>query len=198
MSAGPKCPARCRRTNRSATSSSGTASRTAAWPAVPKTAPTPPRCYDNEGNFVDQLPTNLEEVPPRKTLNEGGWIGSARISGDYTHYAFSSIKAVFATGGLSESPGSVYDNDMETGRSRVISKTEGRRRHSARPDRRESPKTSSGSRRSPMTAHTSWCSAAPPHIAFTQFAVNYRLYMSIDEGGGRVPTFRRLQGQERS
>ena len=27
-------------------------------------------------------------------------------------------------------------------------------------------------------------SAAPPNIAFTQFAVNYRLYMSVNEGGG--------------
>ena len=119
-----------------------------------------------------------------KTLDEGGWIGSARISGDYTHYAFSSIKAVFATGGLSESPGSVYDNDLQTGSVTVVSKTEAGEDIPLDPtsgiaeDYLRVPAISDDG------THILIASAAPPNIAFTQFAVNYRLYMSVNEGGG--------------
>jgi hypothetical protein len=144
-----------------------------------------PKVFDNEGNFVDQLPTNHDEVPDgAKTLDEGGWIGSARISGDYTHYAFSAIKAVFATGGLSESPGSVYDNDLETGSVTVVSKTEAGEDVPLDPtsgiaeDYLRVPAISDDG------THILVASAAPPNIAFTQFAVNYRLYMSVNEGGG--------------
>jgi len=83
-----------------------------------------PYVYDNEGHELGRLPTNWEEIP-NSTLdtNHGGWEGDAKLSGDYTHYVFSSRELPFAPGGLDEAPGSVYDNDIAAGTVVVISKT---------------------------------------------------------------------------
>jgi hypothetical protein len=83
-----------------------------------------PYVYDNEGHELGRLPTNWEEIP-NSTLdtNHGGWEGDAALSGDYTHYIFSSRELAFAPGGLEEAPGSVYDNDIAARTVTVISKT---------------------------------------------------------------------------
>jgi hypothetical protein len=84
-----------------------------------------PNVYDNEGRLLGKLPTNIDEVPGGdKGLKEEGWIGSARINPEYTHYLFSSIRAAFAPGGLTEEPGSAYDDNLKTGEVTLISKTE--------------------------------------------------------------------------
>ncbi|HEY7256484.1 MAG TPA: NHL repeat-containing protein [Solirubrobacterales bacterium] len=90
-----------------------------------------PYVYDNEGNFWGRLPTNLEELPgeeetPPRDVTQGGFYGSGRISGDFSHYIFSSRELAFAPGGETGPPypGSLYDNDLETGSVTVISETE--------------------------------------------------------------------------
>ena len=164
----------------------------------PKDGTNAPKVYDNEGHLVDQLPTNQEEVPGAdKTLDEGGWIGSSRISGDYAHYAFSSIKAAFATGGLVESPGSVYDNDLRTGTVSVVSKTEGGEDIPLDPtsgiaeDYLRVPAISDDGTRILIG------SAAPPNISFTQFSVELSPLHVRGRRQRTVPALRRLQGQER-
>lgn len=156
----------------------------------PKDGTNAPKVYDNEGHFVQQLPTNQSEVEgAEKTFDEGGWIGAARISGDYSHYAFGSIKTAFAPGGLVESPGSVYDNDLKTGSVTVVSKTENGEDIPLDPtsgiaeDFLRIPAISDDG------THILIGSAAPPNIAFTQFSENYRLYMSVDEGEGQYRHF---------
>jgi hypothetical protein len=156
----------------------------------PKDGTNAPKVYDNEGHFVQQLPTNQSEVEgAQKTFDEGGWIGAARISGNYSHYAFGSIKAAFAPGGLVESPGSVYDNDLKTGSVTVVSKTENGEDIPLDPtsgiaeDFLRIPAISDDG------THILIGSAAPPNIAFTQFSENYRLYLSVDEGEGQYRHF---------
>ena len=84
-----------------------------------------PYIYDNEGKLVGRLPTNVDEIPGSETdMSEGGFKGSSRINPPMTHYAFSSIKLAFAPGGLVESPGSAYDNDIAAKTVTLISKTE--------------------------------------------------------------------------
>ena len=85
-----------------------------------------PYMYDNEGHFIQRLPTNLAEVPgSTKDITEGGFVGDERPSPDFSHYAFSSRNLAFATGGLSTSPGSVYDNDLASKTVTIVSKTPG-------------------------------------------------------------------------
>jgi hypothetical protein len=83
-----------------------------------------PYVYDNEGNELQRLPTNLLSVP-NSTLDirDGGFKGSGMPSADFRHYVFSTNDLIFAEGGKTELPGSVYDNDLQTGSVRVISKT---------------------------------------------------------------------------
>jgi hypothetical protein len=88
-----------------------------------------PFLYDNQGNLVARLPTNLEELPggietPPRDRTEGGFRGTGRLSGDGLHFIFSSREVPFAPGGLEQAPGSVYDNDISTGSVTVISETE--------------------------------------------------------------------------
>jgi hypothetical protein len=83
-----------------------------------------PYRWENEGNSLGRLPTNLDEVPGADTPpSEGGFTGDAKLSGDGRHYVFSSVGAAFDPDGLTESPGSVYDNDIATGTLTVVSKT---------------------------------------------------------------------------
>jgi hypothetical protein len=144
-----------------------------------------PEVYDNEGRLVDQLPTNLDEVPgAEKTLDEGGWIGSARISADYSHYAFSSIKTAFAEGGLVNPPGSVYDNDLRTGEVHLISKQENGEDIKADP---KSPLAEEYLRVPAISddgTHILISSGAPTETTGLRFTRNVHLYMAVNEGDG--------------
>jgi hypothetical protein len=83
-----------------------------------------PFLYDNLGNFISRLPTNVEEIPGGTAdITQGGFRGDSKPSADFSHYAFSSNDLAFAEGGLTTSPGSAYDNDLETGAVEIISKT---------------------------------------------------------------------------
>lgn len=62
------------------------------------------------------VPTNLESVE-----NGVNFIGDIRNSPDLSHFAFSSRNVAFAEGGVTESPGSAYDNDLKTGTVKIIS-----------------------------------------------------------------------------
>jgi hypothetical protein len=75
-----------------------------------------PYMWDAEGNELGRLPTNAEEVPGATTLNpeNGGFIGDRIASPDFSHYAFSAIRLAFTPDGLTEAPGSAYDNNLET------------------------------------------------------------------------------------
>lgn len=144
-----------------------------------------PEVYSNEGKMVQKLPTNFDEIEGADTvMNEGGWIGSARISPDYTHYVFSSIKTAFAPGGLTESPGSVYDDELATGKVTIVSKTE------SGEDIPLDPLSGLGEEflRVPAVSdsgtHILISSAAPPAYGFTKFTQNQHLYMAVNEGNG--------------
>lgn len=80
--------------------------------------------WDSEGNFLGRLPTGVEDVPNGTTdITKGGFLGGVRPSADFSHYFFSSNNVPFTAGGLTVSPGSAYDNDLETGEITLISKT---------------------------------------------------------------------------
>jgi hypothetical protein len=83
-----------------------------------------PYLWDNEGNPLGRLPSNLEEVPgAMDPVAEGGFVGAAAPSADFSHYAFSSRNLAFAPGGLESAPGSVYDDDLAAGTVTLVSKT---------------------------------------------------------------------------
>jgi hypothetical protein len=80
--------------------------------------------FDNEGNVLTRLPTNVTEIPGATAdISEGGFTGAARMSGDFNHYFFSTNALAFAEGGLTTAPGSVYDNDLSSETLTIVSKT---------------------------------------------------------------------------
>jgi hypothetical protein len=82
-----------------------------------------PDVYDNEGHFLGRLPTNLAEVPESlKDMTQGGFQGSVRITPDFSHYAFSAINTAFASEGLTEPPGSAYDDEIDSNTVNLISR----------------------------------------------------------------------------
>jgi hypothetical protein len=73
-----------------------------------------PYVWSWEGNSLGRWPTNLGEV------TEGAkYVGDDRPSADFSHYVFSSVNVPFTSDGLTEVPGSVYDNDV---RARTVEK----------------------------------------------------------------------------
>ncbi|HEX3242165.1 MAG TPA: hypothetical protein VHQ97_03715 [Solirubrobacterales bacterium] len=81
--------------------------------------------YDNTGKELGRLPTNFEAIPGSLTdVDQGGWRGTARPSPDFSHYFFSTQDLQFQPDGRLGAPGSVYDNDLETGTVTVVSKDE--------------------------------------------------------------------------
>lgn len=84
----------------------------------PPGAENPPYLFDADGSSIGRLPTNLAETP-----NGSSFVGDERPSADFSHYAFSSRNVSFAPGGLTEVPGSAYDNDIAGKTVSLISKT---------------------------------------------------------------------------
>jgi hypothetical protein len=78
--------------------------------------------WNSEGRFLGRLPTNVEEIHNGTAdIYDGGFVGTARLSKDGTHYAFSSANVAFTPDGLTTGSGSVYDNDIQTGTVKKIS-----------------------------------------------------------------------------
>ena len=82
-----------------------------------------PYMWDASGNFLGRLPSNVEEVPGATTLlpDRGGFVGDGVLSGDASHYAFSSIHLAFTPDGLTKFPGSAYRDDIAAGTVEKIS-----------------------------------------------------------------------------
>jgi hypothetical protein len=76
-----------------------------------------PYAWDASGKFLGRWPTNLPVVPGADHL-----IGDERPSGDFRHFAFSSLDVAFVPGGLETAPGSVYDNSVDSGTISIVSK----------------------------------------------------------------------------
>jgi hypothetical protein len=157
----------------------------------PKDGNNAPEVYDNFGRFVQILPTNVDEVEgAEKTLDEGGWRGAARISGDYSHYIFGSNKVAFAPGGLETSPGSIYDNDIEAETVKVVSKTESGEDIPLDPTSGITQEYLRVPAVSDDGSHILISSAAsPPLNVPRQWTANKHLYMAVNEGGGQYKHF---------
>jgi hypothetical protein len=144
-----------------------------------------PHVYDNEGRFLGKLPTNYAEVAgAEKDLGDQGWIGGARISPDYSNYAFSSIRTAFADEGLTAEPGSVYDNDIAAGTVRVISKTEAGADIPLDPLAQRAVEFLRIPAISTDGSHILMGAAAPPFEFFTATPKQNHLYMAVNQGDG--------------
>jgi hypothetical protein len=83
-----------------------------------------PYMWEADGSSLGRLPSNLAQVSGAELdLAEGGYVGDAEVSPDFSHYFFSTKDLEFAPGGLTVAPGSAYVNDVETGTVTLISKT---------------------------------------------------------------------------
>lgn len=74
------------------------------------------------GVRIGSLPTNVNAIPEARYAY-GNELADELPSGDFSHYAFSSLEHVFAPGGTTEAPGSAYDNNVATKTVKLISKT---------------------------------------------------------------------------
>jgi hypothetical protein len=99
-----------------------------------------PYVHGPEGQDLGRYPTNLADVPDADNpiylafdfsiidAPDNGWTGDQELSDDGAHYFFSTNRYQFAPGGKVErdaGPGSVYDNDLETGEITIASKLPG-------------------------------------------------------------------------
>lgn len=93
------------------------------WDYSPQTEDYAPYMWGAQENFLGRLPSNAYEVPGATTLTPeaGGFIGDYRPSSDFSHYAFSSERIAFTPDGLTQPPGSAYDDNLETGTVEKIS-----------------------------------------------------------------------------
>jgi hypothetical protein len=80
--------------------------------------------WDSTGSSLGRLPTNAAGIAnAEKDITEGGFVGDVQPSPNFSHYFFSSRNIAFAQGGLTNVPGSAYDDNLVTGEVSVISKT---------------------------------------------------------------------------
>ena len=94
------------------------------------TASNAPYLWNAEGGLLARLPTDLESVPgalealacPEPDRVTPVCAGETAASGDLTHFVFSSNNLAFAENGLTQAPGSAYDDNLETQKVTLISK----------------------------------------------------------------------------
>jgi hypothetical protein len=132
--------------------------------------------YNVEGKKIGTAPTNFESVENGKKF-----IGDIRMSPDFSHLAFSSRNAIFAEGGTKEEPGSVYDNDLETGTIKLISTLPG---GDPIPAGGEGPYqfiTIPPTGVSTDGSHILMETQSPETIASRQSEKGHRLYMSVND-----------------
>jgi NHL repeat len=89
-----------------------------------------PYLWNAEGGLLGHLPSNLESLPGAlEALACPGSFpncsGETTASGDLTHIVFSSNNFSFAEKGLTQAPGSAYDDDLATGKVTLISRLPG-------------------------------------------------------------------------
>jgi hypothetical protein len=63
--------------------------------------------FDASGRKLGEVPTNIKSIE-----NGDKFIGDSHPSPDFSHLFFSSRNIIFAPGGTTTTPGSVYDNDL--------------------------------------------------------------------------------------
>jgi hypothetical protein len=76
-----------------------------------------PYLWSAGGELLGRLPSNRNAIPGARES-----IGDQKASPDFSHYVFSSRNVAFAPGGLTEAPGSVYDNLVANDSIQLISK----------------------------------------------------------------------------
>ena len=84
--------------------------------------------WEADGNLINRLPSDLGGIPGAAAAlvcPEFRCRGESAVSGDLTHFVFSSNQLAFAPGGLTDAPGSAYDDNLETGEVSLISKLPG-------------------------------------------------------------------------
>jgi hypothetical protein len=109
---------------------SGNGTGDASWSlSQPSNAP---YLWNADGSFVGRLPASFSSAPgapaafscpvegPQDVVPKCS--GDVAASGDLSHLAYSSIHVALAPGGLTEAPGSAYDENTSTGAVTVISK----------------------------------------------------------------------------
>jgi hypothetical protein len=76
--------------------------------------------FDFNGRRLGTLPSNIDSFPGAE-YEEPDVHGDEQLSGDGSHYAFSSLNTAFAPGGITGAPGSAYIDDIATGEVETIS-----------------------------------------------------------------------------
>ena len=94
-----------------------------------------PYVYDNEGKQVERWPSMFNETPGSRQVFEcpgdgsavqtPGCPGAVTASDDLSHFVFSLKDIPYHPEGISDPPGSAYDNDVEANTVSVISKLAG-------------------------------------------------------------------------
>jgi hypothetical protein len=149
---------------------------------------TAPFLYDNEGNELRQLPTNVEEIPgATKDIVEGGFKGTGKPSADFSHYFFSTQDLAFAPGGVVGAPGSAYDDDIAAEKVSLISKTE---------SGQDIPRDPAGTTREYIKFPS--VSKDGSHVLMSTQASGglSHLYMAVNVGGGQYDHFEVSEGDD--
>jgi hypothetical protein len=149
---------------------------------------TAPFMYDNEGNELRQLPTNVTEIPnATRDIVEGGFKGTGKPSADLSHYFFSTQDLAFAPGGVVGAPGSAYDNDIAAETVTLISKTE---------SGQDIPRDSAGTAREYIKFPA--VSRDGSHVLMSTEAGGglTHLYMAVNAGGGQYEHFEVSEGDD--
>jgi hypothetical protein len=81
-----------------------------------------PYVFDANANSqnIGRFPSNVEEVEEGEKF-----IGDGQPSGDFSHFFFSSRNVPFTEEGLTEAPGSLYDNNVEENNNTIVSRLAG-------------------------------------------------------------------------
>jgi hypothetical protein len=80
-----------------------------------------PYIFTADGQFRGRLPTNLNAITASEP-DAARFVGGQAISGDLSHYVFSTHEYVFAPGGVLGGVGSAYYNDIANRTVKVISR----------------------------------------------------------------------------
>jgi hypothetical protein len=80
-----------------------------------------PYVFNADGKYQGRLPTNLKAIEATSP-DAARYVGGQVVSGDFSHYVFSSDQYVFAPGGVLGGIGSAYDNDIAARTVTVVSK----------------------------------------------------------------------------